>query len=366
MRGDSGGPGTTLNGISLAQAWYNTAMAKAWGADGITKDVTGDGWFNGNNYAQFGKEAGKIFSDFGKNMPKLGTLSDDALESLVKQHGSKNDMYVLNAYKTPGSQGKSSSITSQYENMRQRYQTAYANQNSVKSIQERYRSQFSIPMDGASIAEIISTPSSENKSAGKIKVGYANKLLGVDDVISNTSGYRFTHETGDTKMIRAAIKKWGERNTTIAAYEEGYGSLRKNSGSFEVMPRVRVTVTDDKGNVKFQRDAYVDISLGSMATKGGSYLGDHKDPYYSTIRGEEGYTVGNVKLNPDIVDVQYHPGKSYNMNPDINRWTGFGVWDTDLTSKKLHAKASESLGTYLPGYSGEGFDPFDSIIDDEE
>lgn len=34
------------------------------------------------------------------------------------------------------------------------------------------------------------------------------------------------------------------------------------------------------------------------------------------------------------------------MFPDYNRWTGFGVWDTDLTSSRLHAGQSEKLGTY--------------------
>lgn len=53
--------------------------------------------------------------------------------------------------------------------------------------------------------------------------------------------------------------------------------------------------------------------------------------------------------------------KSYNMFPDYNRWTGFGVWDTDLTSERLHAGQSEKLGTYGDPLS---FDDVDYLLDE--
>lgn len=360
QRGDTGGPGTQLNGISLARSWYNTAMNNAWGADGITKDITSEGWYNGNNYAQFGKESEKIFRDFGQTFK---VKSEKSLNNLLQTPtGKKYKAMLEKAYSTP--YDKLNRDQKFLLNSAKKEATSFVTKDSISGVQEQYRKQFSIPMDGESVTQIVSTPLSDNKTVGKIKPGFIDKLYGTDDIISNTSGYRFTHTSKSTKAIRDAINRYGASNTTIASLEEGYGSLRKNTGSFEVMPRVRVTCTDKDGNITFQQDAYVDVNLGSMNTKGGSYFGDYKTPSYSEIRSNNDYIIGNTQLKPDIIDVQYNPGKQFNMYPDVNRWTGFGVWDTDLTSKRLHAKASESLGTYLPITESE-YNPFDDIIFDE-
>lgn len=201
-----------------------------------------------------------------------------------------------------------------------------------------------------------------------------DRLYGTDDIISNTAGYSRTHTTASTKAIRDAIKKYGISNTTVSALEEGYGSLRKNTGSFEVMPRVRITCTDADGNVVFQQDAYGDISLGSESTKGGAYYGDYKEKGGAQDLGgfakNPSVRVGGYN-GPVQIGAQRVPGltwtptqsaKSYNMFPDYNRWTGFGVWDTDLTSSRLHAGQSEKLGTYGNPY--EVYDDEDALLND--
>jgi hypothetical protein len=234
-------------------------------------------------------------------------------------------------------------------------------------------------MDGKSVAEIIGTPLSDNKMVAKIGEGAIDKIFGKEDIITNTAGYTKTHTTVDTKKIRDAIKKWGVNNTTITSMERGYGSLRKNTGSFEVNPEVKIVCTDDKGNVQFVGYGYYDIGLGSNSTKGGAYLGDYKTTGGAIDLGnmtgsQPRLRVGdNMYGGPVEIGVQRTPGlvytpeqsaQEYNMFPDYNRWSAFGVWDTDLTSKRLHAGASEKLGTYGNVYSRDYDD--DLLLDDEE
>lgn len=242
-------------------------------------------------------------------------------------------------------------------------------------------------MDGKSVAEIIGTPLSENKMVARIGEGAIDKLYGEDDIISNTAGYTKAHTSKNTKQIRDAIKKWGAKNTTVTSMERGYGSLRKDTGSFEVNPEVKIVCTDDNGNVQFVGYGYYDIGLGSNKTKGGVYVGN-----YRTTGGAKdfgGFAKNpnmniediNTKIGVNVVDNMYRgpvnigaqrvEGLTYtpeysnqvtNMFPDYNRWNEFGVWDTDLTSKRLHAKASESLGTYGNVYESD----LDNLLFDEE
>ena len=350
-RGDSGGPGTQLQGISLARSWYDTAMAKAWSADGITKD-----WWNmGSQYGQFGDEAGKVFADFGRKF--RGKNGDELQRMLSTPTGKQYGDMIRSAY------AKQDKINADQKALLNKARKEAANLTSpqaVSEIQEAYRRQFSIPMDGQAVAKIFGTPLSDNNRVAKLAPGMVDRLYGTDDIISNTAGYTRTHTSIGTRQIRDAIKKYGVSNTTISALEEGYGSLRKNGASFEVMPRVRVTCTDNDGNVVFQQDAYGDINLGSEGTKGGAYVGNYRERGGAMDLG--GYTLNNspeigigTYQGPAQIGAQRVPGlvytprqstKSYNMFPDYNRWTGFGVWDTDLTSSRLHAGQSEKLGTY--------------------
>lgn len=377
-RGDNGGNGTQLNGVSLAQAWYDTAMAKAYSADGITKDW----WDMNKNYDQFGQQADKIFHDFGSKQKSISPVNDADLKSYVQKYGSASDKQLVNTWANPGLSGRTKDLTARYNALKRKYTSKINGPKTANEVQEEYRKQFSISMDGESVAKIVGTPMSDSKTVGKIKPGYIDKLYSTDDIISNTSGYRFTH-TSDTNKIRQAIKRYGASNTTITSLEEGYGSLRKNTGSFEVMPRVRVTCTDNEGNIVFQSDAYVDIDLGSYKTKGGSYIGDYKtsggvQQYGSMTNPADAPKFGRYDING-----QYNPGyrgpvslgestrgfviepekggTERNFYPDYNRWTGYGAWDTDVTHSRLHVPYS-GLATLptIPEDSG-----YDLIFDDD-
>lgn len=375
-RGDNGGPGTQQSGISLAQSWYDTAMAKAYSADGYTKD-----WDKMHlMYGDFSRDAGKVFYDFGqKYKGGISPISDAELDLIVKQSGTDAERDIINRWKNLGLNNRSKSLNDEYNKIKRKYTSRTSGVDAAKRVNEAYRQQFSIPMDGKSVAEIIGTPLNDNKMVAKIGEGAVDKIYGLDDVVSNTAGYTKTHTTADTNKIRAAIKKWGVNNTTITSMERGYGSLRKNTGSFEVNPEVKIVCTDDNGNVQFVGYGYYDIGLGSNSTKGGAYLGDYKTTGGAIDLGN--MTGNQPRLNisnnmyrgPIKIGAQRIPGLVYtpeysaqetNMFPDYNRWTAFGVWDTDLTSKRLHGKASEYLGTYGNVYTGDDTD--DLLLDDEE
>lgn len=370
-RGDNGGPGTQLNGISLAQSWYDTAMAKAYSADGYTKD-----WDKMHlMYGDFSRDAGKMFHDFGqKHSYKMNPTKNELLNT---ETGKKYRSTLERALSIPNSQ-RNASQRDVYnkamkelgaDNSKQRY----------NNVLDAYHKQFTIPMDGKSVAEIIGTPLSDNKMVAKIGEGAIDKIFGKDDIITNTAGFTKTHITRDTKAIRDAIKKWGVNNTTVTSMERGYGSLRKNTGSFEVNPEVKIVCTDNDGNVQFVGYGYYDIGLGSNSTKGGAYLGDYKTTGGAVDLGSmtgnpSRLSIGNNMYHgPVEIGAQRIPGLVYtpeysiqetNMFPDYNRWTAFGVWDTDLTSKRLHGKASEYLGTYGNVYTED--DVNNLLLDDEE
>lgn len=376
QRDDNGGPGTELQGISLAQSWYDTAMAKAYSTDGYTKD-----WDKMHlMYGDFSRDASKLFHDFGqKYRGGISPISDAELDSIVKQSGTDTERDIINRWKNPGLNGRSKSLNDEYNKIKQKYTSRTSGVDAAKRVNEAYRQQFSIPMDGKSVAEIIGTPLSDNKMVAKIGEGAIDKIYGLDDIVSNTAGYTKTHTTADTNKIRAAIKKWGVNNTTVTSMERGYGSLRKNTGSFEVNPEVKIVCTDNDGNVQFVGYGYYDIGLGSNSTKGGAYLGDYMTTGGAVDLGnmtgsQSRLNIGdNMYHGPVEIGAQRVSGLVYtpeysmqetNMFPDYNRWSAFGVWDTDLTSKRLHGKASEYLGTYGNVYTGDDTD--DLLLDDEE
>lgn len=377
QKGDTGGPGTQLQGVSLAQSWYDTAMANAYSkTSGYTKD-----WDQMHNmYGDFSIEAGKLFHDFGRTLAsKTPQLSDSELENAVKQNGTTAERDILNRWKNPGLNGRTTELNNQYNEIRRRYSAKVNGAKSAEPVNEAYRNQFTIPMDGKSVAEIIGTPLSDNKMVAKIGEGAIDKIFGRDDIVSNTAGYTKTHTTSDTKKIRDAIRKYGVNNTTVTSMERGYGSLRKNTGSFEVNPEVKIVCTDNDGNVQFVGYGYYDIGLGSNSTKGGVYLGDYKTAGGAIDLG--GYQINprmkveNSYRGPIEIGVQRVPGLTYtpeystqetNMFPDYNRWSAFGVWDTDLTSKRLHAGQSEKLATYGNPYNEPLYDYDESLWDYDE
>ena len=373
---DAGGPGTQLEGVSLANAWYDTAMAKAWSADGFTMD-----WDKmGNSYGLFGENAERIFHDFGqKYANKKKDLTKDQLIKAMREGGeSEADIKAVEKDQSDFAKmlpkGPISSLLSYplevidevknerngahsdiYNRMYNKYSTN-ASPNQVRSIWKAYEDKFSIPMDEKAVAKIVGTPLSDNKGVAKISAAIIDKLYGVDDVITNTKTYQHVN----TDEIREWVKKYGPENFTATPLGKGYGSLRKDSGSFEVTPKIRLTYTDPNTGKKKFRDCYVDIGLGSNATPGGSYLGNYQEyggvqqhgditnPPLGPELGIGGYS-GPVQFGESTRSFTIDPKNStrvYNMYPDYNRWTQYGVWDTDVTSSLLHAGQSQKLATY--------------------
>jgi len=181
-------------------------------------------------------------------------------------------------------------------------------------------------------------------------------LYGVYDIVSNTAGFTKEHRNSTTNSIRRAINTYGASNTTITPLGTGYSSLRKDTGSFSVMPKVRVTITDNSGKIVFKKDAYYDINLQSASTSGGAYLSGYKENI-----GPGPTQIGKVGSHYDRTTNSFVPNevhydlstitpstgmREFNVYPDYNNWTGFGVWDTRETNKNLKAGQSEKLGTY--------------------
>lgn len=379
---DAGGPGTKLDGISLANAWYDSAMANAWSADGITTN-----WNEmGNSYGQFGQNVERIFHDFGQKFitPKKEFTKEQLIDAMRKGGESEADIKAVEKdradYKSLLPRGPISSVISAavesvadmlpqnsnsenkhsdiYTRMYDKYSTKI-NPNDIRSIWKSYEDKFSIPMDPEAVARVVGTPLSSNKQVAKISAAIIDRLHGVDDVITNTSGYTKGHQSISTDQIRKDVQKYGPENVTVTPLGKGYGSLRKDTGSFEVMPKVRLTFTDPKTGKKKIRDCYVDIYLGSEATPGGSYLGNYKEvggtqQYGSMTNPAQGIEIGYgykgpVQFGESTRGFNAAPSNSarqYNMYPDYNRWTGYGVWDTDVTSSLLHASPTQKLGTY--------------------
>lgn len=246
---------------------------------------------------------------------------------------------------------------------------------------DNYRRAFSTSVDGKSVAKIVGTPLSDNKGVAKLNPGFIDRIYGADDTISNTAGYTKTHQSKSTARIRSKLHSLMKQglldNVTVYTTEEGYGSLRKNSGRFEVMPRIRINATDKDGNVILSEDCYVDIGLASMPTKGGAYLGDYSQSGGFTETGTMtpsaiaprlgiGEYQGPVSLEQGGTR-RFIPGyetsdREYNMFPDYNNWTKFGIWDTDVTSDRLHAGQSVKLGTYGDPWNDVDDDLLDDII----
>lgn len=289
-----GGGETDLQGISLAQRWYDKATSNAWSADGITKH-----WKDmKTSYGEFGKQVDKVFYDFGQKQ-----------------------------------KGKSYNQTLQ-----------------------AFEKQFSFAMDSKAVAGAIGDTISGNERVVQATLEDVNKLFGVDDIISNTAGFARDYRNKDTEEIRNAITTYGASNTTITPLGTGYGSLRKIGADFNVMPKVRVIVTDASGKVVLSKDAYYNLNLASETTAGGAYISGYKEnkgagpkqigkPGLHYDRELNSFVPNDVTY--DLSTIQPSTGmRQFNMYPNYNNWVGFGVWDTRETNKNLKAGQSEKLGSY--------------------
>lgn len=349
-----------LDGFSLAQRWFDKAQANAWSADGITKQ-----WKDmKDRYGEFGQSVDKIFHDFGQRVvktSKTGTFNNDLYNKDVRK-----------AYHEANRSGK----YTQEQLMNGDYpkpskdDVKYYSGNSYRSRISKYEQTFSFDMDPTSVASAIGGPSGTISGNGRVVQATdadVPRLYGVNDYVSNTAGFTAQHVDGDTKKIRKEIEDNGADHVTITPLGRGYGSLRKVGGNFEVVPKVRVSVTDkDTGEIR-KYEAYYDFGLRTATTKGGAYMGNYKETVMSGGSKDYGnmtaktpsFGIGDRQYNgPVQIGAVRQPGLSlpeignidirtreFNMYPDYNQWTSFGNWDT-RESHALSAGASTKLGTY--------------------
>lgn len=270
--GDTGGAGTSLTGMPLAQMWYDKGIANSLSAGGIT--LTWDQIHN--NYGAYSKEIYDQAAKFGEKAmggtPAKEPTNEDLLNTnYAKKHGN----LVKTALNHP-QEKRPPRLQNAIEEARKEWisknSTGVVPTNEVK---EKFKSQYTITMDASQVAKAIGDTVSGNDRVVQASVANVEKLFGENDVVTGTAGYTRAHEGNDTKELRDAIEKYGAKNTRITPMGDGYASLRK-TGKFEVMPRVRVQVVDDNGEIKYDHDAYYNIGVSSQGNKQGAYIGDNR------------------------------------------------------------------------------------------
>lgn len=270
--GDTGGAGTSLTGMPLAQMWYDKGIANSLSAGGIT--LTWDQIHN--NYGAYSKEIYNQAAKFGEKAmggtPAKQPTNEDLLNTdYAKKHGN----LVKTALNHP-QEKRPPRLQNAIEEARKEWisknSTGVVPTNEVK---EKFKSQYTITMDASQVAKAIGDAVSGNDRVVQASAANVEKLFGENDVVTGTAGYTRTHEGNDTKELRDAIEKYGAKNTRITPMGDGYASLRK-TGKFEVMPRVRVQVVDDNGEIKYNRDAYYNIGVSGQGNRQGAYIGDNK------------------------------------------------------------------------------------------
>lgn len=306
MSGDTGGEGTSLSGLPLAQMWYDKGVANSLSAGGIT--LTWDQIHN--NYGAFSKEIYDQAMKFGQRAiggtPAKEPTNEDLLNTdYAKKHGNlvKTALNHPQEKRPPRLQN---AIEEAKKEWISKNSTGVVPTNEVKA---RFKNQYTITMAAEHVAKAIGDAVSGNDRVVQASQANVERLFGENDVITGTAGYTRVHESDDTKELRDAIDKYGAKNTRITPMGDGYASLRKN-GKFEVMPRVRVQVVDDNGDIKYNKDAYYSIGVSGQSNKQGAYIGGavkHRtyDPNQKAMEdelraiGKELYVQIAMMHNPD-------------------------------------------------------------------
>lgn len=348
-RGDNGGEGTQESGFSLAQRWYDSGLANFLSSDGITKNW----WDMAGSYADNASQIYDKAMKFGNNFTSSKPTTDD----LMKYYDDERTAgAVRNAINTPENK-RTEHQKKLVKIVEDRYYKDHSKHYNTDEVRQAFKRQYTIGMDTKSVAGAIGDTVSGNDRVVQATAANIDKLFGENDIITNTAGYRRKYEGDDTKEIRDMINQYGASNTTITPLGDGYASLRK-SGNFTVMPRVRVTITDDNGNPVYTKDAYYDIGLSSMPNKQGAYAGGARKrggtiQYGSAVNPAIGPQIGYgykgpVQLGESTaifnVSPDWYEG-DFQIYPDYNRWTEYGGWDT-RESSNLKASPTQKLGTY--------------------
>lgn len=348
-RGDSGGEGTQESGFSLAQRWYDAGLAKFLSSDGITKNW----WDMADSYKDNASQIYDKAMKFGNKFTSQKPTTDDLMKYYSDE---RTASAVRNAINTPEDKrtDHQKQLVKAVEDKYYKEHSKYYNTNEIR---QAFKQQYTIGMDTKSVAGAIGDTVSGNDRVVQATAANIDRLFGENDVITNTAGYRRKYDGADTKEIRDAINEYGASNTTITPLGDGYASLRK-SGNFTVMPRVRITITDDNGNPVYQKDAYYDIGLSGMNNREGAYVGNTKKyggtiQYGSPVSFTEGPRVGYgykgpIQFGESSVSFETRPEwyeGDFSIAPDYNRWTEYGGWDT-RESSNLKASPTKKLGTY--------------------
>lgn len=307
--GDTGGEGTSLSGLPLAQMWYDKGVANSLSAGGIT--LTWDQIHN--NYGAFSKEIYDQAIKFGQRAiggtpAKMPTKDDLMNTEYAKKHKNqlRNALDMPKEKRTPDLQMLVDHATEEWNSKNGGSSKGNVPTNEVKV---QFKNQYTITMAAEHVAKAIGDTVSGNDRVVQASQANVERLFGENDVITGTAGYTRVHESDDTKELRDAINKYGAKNTRITPMGDGYASLRKN-GKFEVMPRVRVQVVDDNGDIKYNKDAYYSIGVSGQSNKQGAYIGGavkHRtyDPNQKAMEDElrtiekELYTQIYMMHNPD-------------------------------------------------------------------
>lgn len=351
VRGDNGGEGTQETGFSLAQRWYDTGLARFLSSDGITKNW----WDMADSYKQNATQIYDKAMKFGGKFVSQKPTANDLMQYYTDERTADA---VRNAINTPEDK-RTAHQKNLVKSLEDKYYKDHNKYYSTSEIKTAFKRQYSIGMDTKSVAGTIGDTISGNDRVVQATAANVDRLFGENDIITNTAGYRRKYENKDTKELRDVINKYGVSHTTITPLGDGYASLRKG-GNFTVMPRVRVVVTDENGDVVHQQDAYYDIGLSGMQNKQGAYTGNSKK-YGGTIQYGNAATLqsspsigygykgpARIGFNENNVSFDTRPEwyeGDFSIYPDYNRWTEYGGWDT-RESSNLKASPTQKLGTY--------------------
>lgn len=351
VRGDNGGEGTQETGFSLAQRWYDTGLARFLSSDGITKNW----WDMADSYKQNATQIYDKAMKFGGKFVSQKPTANDLMQYYTDE---RTAGAVRNAINTPEDK-RTAHQKNLVKSLEDKYYKDHNKYYNTSEIKTAFKRQYSIGMDTKSVAGTIGDTISGNDRVVQATAANVDRLFGENDIITNTAGYRRKYENKDTKELRDVINKYGVSHTTITPLGDGYASLRKG-GNFTVMPRVRVVVTDENGDVVHQQDAYYDIGLSGMQNKQGAYTGNSKK-YGGTIQYGNAATLqsspsigygyegpARIGFNENSVSFDTRPEwyeGDFSIYPDYNRWTEYGGWDT-RESSNLKASPTQKLGTY--------------------
>lgn len=200
----------------------------------------------------------------------------------------------------------------------------FVGETSYPKIKAAYKKQYERPMDAATVVSWIGAGTvDENSKVSKISQDDISRFLTEDAVITNTAGYtkkdrsnkrdynmKWSASVTEDELkgcnnIQDVINKYGAANTTVQPLGKAYGSVRKQTASAELYPKVKVTVNIGNGKT-VSTECYYDAGIHSERYKGGAYTKDQ-----------------NTVIDPNT-GLTYQDLKMGNFYPNANDWVEWG------------------------------------------